>query len=330
MVRRVGVCLAANLAVLALCMLLRQSLPLPHAAEKTAAVAMAEQAQTVIGPRITGPEYTLITTSLAPPAAKRLSRHPDFAAVAVQWLRDAGIGGGDRVAVNLSGSFPALNIAVLAAVRAVGAEPVIVSSVGASTWGATDPEFTWLDMERQLNRAGLWSWHSTAASPGGVGDRGGGLQPEGKELVLAAIRRNQTPLLASSTLRQAIEQRLELYRGSEGVLPPVLINVGGGHVIFGESGHRSPLPEGLNFGYHPLLSAHDGLAAAFLQSNRPVIHFLNIAQIAAQYGIRPDTLPGASGAFYSRQLSGPLRLLAGIWLTGVAAFLWRTRPHKEL
>ena len=330
MVRRVGICLAANLAVLAVFLLLRQSLPLPHAAEKTAAVAMAEQAQTVIGPRITGPEYTLITTSLAPPAAKRLSRHPDFAAVAVQWLRDAGIGGGDRVGVNLSGSFPALNIAVLAAVRAVGAEPVIVSSVGASTWGATDPEFTWLDMERQLNRAGLWSWHSTAASPGGVGDRGGGLQPEGKELVLAAIRRNQTPLLASATLRQAIDSRLELYRGSEGVLPPALINVGGGHVIFGESGHRSPLPEGLNFGYHPLLSAHDGLAAEFLQSNRPVIHFLNIAQIAAQYGIRPDTPPGASGAFYSRQLSGPLRLLAGIWLTGVAAFLWRVRPQKEL
>jgi hypothetical protein len=37
------------------------------------------------------------------------------------------------------------------------------------------------------------------------------------------------------------------------------------------------LPQGLNVGYHPLLAAHDGLAAAFLQSNRPVIHILNFA-----------------------------------------------------
>ena len=33
------------------------------------------------------------------------------------------------------------------------------------------------------------------------------------------------------------------------------------------------------------------LAAAFLQSNRPVIHFINIGQLAAQYGIAADTPP---------------------------------------
>ena len=330
MVRRIALLLAANLIFLAGCLLLRQPLPAPHQVQKRAAIDLALQAQEVIGSRLTGPEYTLITTTLAPYRAKLLSRQPDFAAVAAGWLTEAGIGPGSRVAVNLSGSFPALNIAVLSAVKAVGAEPVITSSVGASTWGATDPEFTWLDMERQLIRAGLWPWRSLAASAGGVGDRGGGLLPEGKTLADAAIRRNEVVPMESSTLREAINRRLDLYRVPDGALPRGLINVGGGHVIFGESGHRSPLPQGLNHGYHPLLSAHDGLAAAFLQSNRPVIHFLNISQIAAQYGIRADTPPGGSDAVQSRQLPLPLRLLVVLCLLGTLRILWRTRLQKEL
>ena len=248
----------------------------------------------------------------------------------VEWLREAGVAAGSRVAVNLSGSFPALNIAALAAIRTVRAEPVITSSVGASTWGATDPDFTWLDMERHLQQSGLLPWRSVAASPGGVGDRGGGLTAEGKELALAAIRRNAVALIDSTDLTAAVARRLELYRGTADVLPSVLVNVGGGHVIFGPSGHRSPLPQGMNIGYHPLLSTHDGLAAAFLQSNRPVIHILNIAQLAAQYGIHPDTQSGESGVFQSRQLPWLLRVAAAVWVMAVLAILWRGKPQKEL
>lgn len=329
-VKRLWILLAASLLCLAIFQLFLVAMPTPYQVQKRAAVTLAARAQAVLGFRLTGPEYTLITTTLAPRQAKILSLHPDFAAVVVEWLEKAGISPDSRVAVNLSGSFPALNIAVLAAIQAVGAEPVITSSVGASTWGATDPEFTWLDMEKQLRGADLWPWQSVAASPGGVGDRGGGQTPEGKTLAIAAIRRNEIPFIDSAGLATAVTRRLDVYREPDGVLPQVLVNVGGSHVIFGESGHRLPLPQGLNIGYHPLLAAHDGLAAAFLQSNRPVIHIINIAQIAAQYGIRPDTPPGGSGAFRSRQLPLPLRMAAAIWVIGLLLILWRGRPKKEL
>ena len=171
MVRRITWLAAAGLLLFAFCLLLTRPLPTAHQAEKQAAVALAVRAQAVLGTRLTGPEYTLITTTLAPRQAKAFSLHPDFAAVAAGWLRDAGIGEGGRVAVNLSGSFPALNIAVLAAIRAVGGEPVITSSVGASTWGATDPDFTWLDMESHLHYAVICPCRSSAYSPGGVVDR---------------------------------------------------------------------------------------------------------------------------------------------------------------
>ena len=326
MVRRLFLLAAANLIVLTVCILLQAPVAAPHPEEKLQAVATAEQAQAIIGGRLSGPEYTLITTTLAPHRAKQLSLHPDFAAVFVDWLTQAGAGPGMRVAVNLSGSFPALNISVLAAIRAIGAEPVITSSVGASTWGATDPEFTWLDMERQLLTAGLWNLHSAAASIGGVGDRGGGLTPEGKALALAAIERSQAKLIAPATLQESIEMRLAVYRtGNGGELPPILVNVGGNHVIFGEGGHQTPLPEGINFGYHPLLASHDGLAAAFLRSNRPVIHVINIAQIAARYNIDSTVRPGGSGIFQRLSLSAFWRIFLGCWILANGLFLWRGR-----
>ena len=327
--KRLGWLLAMSLLVFAVCRFGLQTLPPAYESEKKAAVELAQRAQFLIGDRIIGPEYTLMTTTLAPRAVKLLSRHPDFAAVSVGWLKEAGIGAGSRVAVNLSGSFPALNIAVLSALQAVGAEPVITSSVGASTWGANDPEYTWLDMEADLAQAGLWHWRSAAASVGGVWDRGGGLAPEGKEMALDAICRSGVLQIHSVDLQQAIQKRLTIYRGEEGKLPDLLVNVGGSHVFFGEAGHRAPLPQGLNRGYHPLLSRQDGLAAVFLQSNRPVIHVLNIAQLAAQYGINADTPPQESRAFRAVQLPTGLRAVAAGWVLAVLALLQRGRRKQR-
>ena len=292
MVKWMGALVGANLVVLLLCLWLRGPMATSFPEQKTQAVDTAMQAQLVLGNRLNGPEYTPITTTLAPRRAKEISRHPDFAAVFVEWLMRAGAAPGMRVAVNLSGSFPALNIAVLAAIQSIGAEPVITSSIGASTWGATDPELTWLDMEEKFLAAGVWKWRSSTVSIGGVGDRGGGLTPEGKALAMEAIARSNVKPLLPLNLNEAIQMRLEAYKaGNDGELPPILVNVGGNHVIFGEAGHRAPLPEGINYGYHPLLTSHDGLAAAFLRTNRPVIHVINIAQIAAQYDI--DSSGGA-------------------------------------
>ena len=326
MVKRLALLCLCNLIMLAFCLSFSVTLPAGHIEEKNAALNKTIHAQEVIGSRLLGPEYSFITTTLAPQAAKKLSSHPDFAAVVVQWLTEAGVGSGQRVAVNFSGSFPALNIAVLSAISAIGAEPVIVSSVGASTWGATDPGYTWLDMEKELQQTGLWNWRSAAASLGGVWDRGGGLTPEGKKMAMSAILRNAVPILEPATLQEAVDRSVTIYRGATGHLPDVLVNVGGNHVIFGESGHSSPLPQGLNIGYHPLLSRHDGLAAVFLQSNRPVIHLINIAQIAAKYGIAGDAGTGLSSVFLARVLPLSLRVLLGVWLAAIAFFLWRGRP----
>ena len=293
-----------------------------------AAVAAAVRAQAAVGDRIIGPEYTEITTTLGPLAAKKLSRHPDFAALAVRYLLAAGIGPGDRVAVNFSGSFPAINIAVLAAIQAVGAEPAITSSVGASTWGASDPGYTWLDIEQTLVGHGLWPWRSAAASVGGVGDIGGGLTPAGITAARAAIRRAGVAEMMPADLGEAVALRLAVYR-RDGQLPAALVNVGGSHVIFGRRGHDSPLRQALTAGYSPRRQVADGLAAPFVDNNRPVIHFLNIGQLAAANGIAAATPPGTSAVMYARTVPAATRLAITAWLAAAVWVLWYGGRRKE-
>src|SRR2546425_9233591 len=136
---------------------------------------------------IIGPQFTLITTDRGSQAAKVLAAHPNFAAAVTQMMLEAHVREGDLVAVGVTGSLPGLNLAVLASCRAIGAEPVVITSVGSSMFGATDPDLTWLDMESVLVQRGLWPYRSLAASPGGGGDVGRGLSPAGRQLIDDAI-----------------------------------------------------------------------------------------------------------------------------------------------
>lgn len=334
-VMTLGLLSAFVLAVLGLCLQFAETKPAADASAKTNAVELATRARASLGDRLPGPEYSLITTTIGSEDAKLLSLHPDFAAVAVDLLRQAGVQPGDRVALNVSGSFPGLNIAVLSALTALDAQPVLVSSVGASTWGATNPFDTWLDMEQSLIKAGIWQWHSLAASPGGVADRGGGLDKEGLALIRAAMLRNSVPELGSSSVADGVSRRLALYRDRNG-LPAALINIGGSHVMFGSRGHTAPLRQGLTTGYRPTPAPADSLAAPFLAANRPVIHFINVRRLAAHYQIAANSPPGSSLVFHERTLSLALRWFAGLSLAIVLVLLrqgrrlgWWNLQHRQ-
>ena len=115
-----------------------------------------------------GLEYSFITTTIGNLEAKRTSTNPNMAAVVVDMFTELGLQPGDRVAVNCSGSFPALNTAVLCAIDVMELEPYLISSFGASTHGANDPSLTWLDMEHHLYSQGLIGHKSDLFSIGGM------------------------------------------------------------------------------------------------------------------------------------------------------------------
>ncbi len=246
------------------------------------------------GTGLIGPEFSMITNARGDLTAKLTSLNPNFAGLMVQYFREAGLRPGDKVAVAISGSFPGINIAVFAALETLQLDPVVITSVGASMWGANSPDFTWLDMEQLFAEEGIFSTRSLAATYGGGNDMGRGLSPAGRQLLQDSIDRNGVFLLASENIQDAVDKRQEFFVEQAAGLPyRAYVNVGGGVASIGSSHNRLLLPGGLSF----QLGAHNwprkGNLILFAEMGVPTIHLLGIADLARQYGlpVSPDYLP---------------------------------------
>jgi poly-gamma-glutamate system protein len=241
-----------------------------------------------------GPEHTPITTTLGHLSAKRTSTNPNMAGLIVHLLGQAGVAAGDCVAVAFSGSFPALNLAVLSAFAALDLRLVAVSSVGASTYGATHPDFTWLDMERVLFERQVFPWRSIAVAPGGVDPDSPLFGDEGMHLARAAMERSGLPVLDENggmSFAADVERRRRLYTDGCGGRPAVFINVGGSLTSIGNCRGADRLPPGLlplgSLGSGP----ECGLVYRMAAEGVPVIHLLNVLGLARDHGLPVDPVP---------------------------------------
>ena len=233
---------------------------------------------------LVGEEMSPLITTLGSLSAKRAAANPAFAALAADLFRRAGVREGDVVAVGFSGSLPGLNLAVLSAASALRLQPLVISSVGTSQWGATDPAFTWLDAERVLYEARVFAFRSIAASRGGgVGENF--LLEEGRQYAGETIRRNGVRELRAGSLPDAVRLHLAVYREAAGERPiRAFVNVGGASVNVGRC-DSSRIPPGL-VTWHPACEERQqGLLHAFARSGIPVIHLLQVQRLARQHGL---------------------------------------------
>ena len=246
------------------------------------------------GTGLVGPEFSPVTNARGDLDAKLTSLNPNFAAVMVEMFRNAGLKPGDPVAVALSGSFPGLNVCMLAALETMELAPVIVTSVGASMWGANDPEFTWLDMEHILLEERLLHVRSQAATLGGGDDMGRGLSPDGRRLLHKAIERNGVPLLPSDSIDDAIVQRMAFYEEAQrGRSYRCYVNVGGGVASLGSNRGRLLVTRGLSMSLTAENWPRKGTLALMADRGVPIVHVLEIEGLARDYGLplAPDYLP---------------------------------------
>ena len=82
--------------------------------------------------------------------SKQTVLKPNFAALLINIFKEAGLKEGDTIAVGMTGSMPGANIALYAACKAMDIVPLVITSIGASDYGALHEKFTWLDMEKIL------------------------------------------------------------------------------------------------------------------------------------------------------------------------------------
>jgi len=271
-----------------------------------------------------GTLMTPVTSNTGSLSAKQTSANPNFAAVLVRLLKRVEVKKGDIVAVGFSGSFPAINVCVHAAIETLKLKPIIVSSVSASSWGANLPEFLWIDMEQFLYQRRLISHKTQLASIGGIEDRGIGVSDEGIFLMKQAIARHRVRFLDPENFADSIEERMRLFiESAQGEPIRAYINVGGGTTSVGTKIGKLLFRPGLNQSAPTGGSHIDSVMNRMIKRGTPVIHFIHIEQLAKQYGlqVQPIKMPivGEGKIFYRREYNP--YLTTGV-LTGILFILY--------
>lgn len=239
------------------------------------------------GSGMIGLQHSPIVSNNGHLTSKQTSANPNFAAAFVQMLSTAGVEKGDVVGVNATGSFPAMNVCVYAALEAMGVQPIVITSAASSEYGATHPELTWLDMEKLMYDRDLISFRSSAFTMGGLLDTAQGHSEEGKGLLRAAIERNERPLMTPKDYEEAVTMRLALYDEVANGRPiRAFINVGGGTASVGTYDDKEEFRPGLNTELPRGLKRRSTMRT-FLEQGVPVVHVSHIRSLARRYGL-PD------------------------------------------
>ncbi len=229
-----------------------------------------------------GDDWSSITTTLGALEAKEIAADPDFAALVAMWLGEAGLDSTDRVGVMLSGSFPSLAISTFAALRTLGMDAVVVSSLGSSCYGANQPRATWIDIESWLAEDPDFGFRSSMVTMGAEGDAGGGLSDEGIEVMRSAAVRNGVKLYLPESLEESIAAKTELFERREVSL---VINIGGNQASMGGCPHSTVIPNGFNRSLSVCGHRDRGVISRLADKGMPYIHLLNIRDLANRYRI---------------------------------------------
>lgn len=284
-----------------------------------------DKSMDILGTGIIGEEFNGITTTLGSLESKRTSANPNFAAVMVDLLTSAGLKKGDHIGINFSSSFPALNIASLAACEVLGIKPTIISSLGASTWGGNNPEFTYIDMEEHLYKQGIFTNKSMAISIGGGGDIGKDMDGQIVGGIIDRLKEEGKIIIYEADLKKNISYRYDLYKSGGEIKG--FMNIGGNLIAFGNTMDSDGLSPGIvkkNF----KTNDRTGLVQLFQSKNISVIHILNIKDLAVRYGLKidPETpfILGEGGVYY--KFSYPLKpIYITLLLTIVVLLIYRKR-----
>ena len=283
-----------------------------------------------------GLEFSPLTTTLGNLEAKRTTTNPNFAALVVFLLQEAGVEKGDTVAVGASSSFPALIVATLSDAKAMDLNVLMICSLGASQWGANISEFHWLDMLDCLRESGVHDSQPIALSLGGEEDTGKDMNPEGRIFLSEEIVQTGIPFIHEPDLKVNVQTRMRLYERNAGESEiKSFINIGGSWANIGTDPEILELKPGLTKISH--LPPVDRRGVLFEMASRsiPVIHLLFVKGLAETYGLpwdpSPLLAPGKGKIYLLARERQPLFLvLAAVYLVLVVLILiFRNRLHSK-
>lgn len=292
---------------------------------------------------LVGVEWSWLTSTPGNLKAKRLSADARWIGIYTDWFRAAGLEAGDRVAISASGSFPGLFLAARLAAEEYGLEPVLAASLAASNYGANVPAFDLYAMERLLLAEGLVRTPVTLWTPGGGNDRGGGLEGDGRELLLRRLEEmaGQLPpsarVVVPGSLAEAINLREAHFFGEAGAVENdrgirLVINIGGNAANYGTGNGALSIPPGFIPPDGAPELRGDSLLHRAIRARIPALHVLAVEKLMESHAPLLTRGMGRSSTPSQTPLSS--RVLAGLGFLGAFAAVGlacrrRLLPHPH-
>jgi poly-gamma-glutamate system protein len=271
-----------------------------------------------------GLEWSGTTTTLGDVSSKRTACNPAWAIQFKRWFSDLNLKPGDPIAIYSSGSFPGLLLNAITAAEAMELEPLLIVSLGASTWGANHPDAPWPVLAEELRRSGFIRMRADYYTLGGGAELGHGLPPEGEALLREAAKNTGIELLTAGSLEEMISLKTDLLKKHQSRL---LVSIGGSQANLGDALEVLKLNPGL-IATDEIGQTGNGVIGAAMQNHIPVIHMLNMKSLGNMAGIPYDTEP--------RQVA-PRRVSTWWSIIGVVLFFavllrhrrWKLEPVEE-
>lgn len=240
-----------------------------------------------------GHRLSSITTDRGILSEKQAAINPNIAAIFVEEFSK--LKPGDQIAVGITGSNPAVNLSLYAAIATMQLKPTIIVSLSSASYGANREELTWLDMEAILKRKGLLDFGCNYASIGGSEDRGIGLSDFGMHSLREAMSRNGVPLIMGASLEENVNLRMKAYEQELGASNryKLFVNVGAGLANVGSEPNARLIPEGLNTRLAEKNFEKEGVMMKMAKQNVPVFHLRRILRWVDRYQLSggPGTKP---------------------------------------
>ena len=216
--------------------------------------------------------------------------HPNFAALVVEMFQEAQLTKNDKIAISMTGSLPGANIAVLSACKSMDLNPVIISSVGSSAWGANEEDFSWLDIEKILYENEIFDMLSVASSIGGENDLGDNLSDKGIEAIENIIASKNVEFINNKNLMESVSKKIEIYNSKDSNYK-AFVNIGGGSASLGYGLGKDSIKVGVIYPIEKKQIYYDGfensIAKYFLDNDVTFINIKSINLLAKNVGLYP-------------------------------------------
>ena len=192
----------------------------------------------------------------------------------------------------MTGSLPGANLAVISACEAMGLEPVIISSLGSSSWGANRTDLSWLEIESLLFNSKKINYKSVASSIGGENDLGDNLSDKGIEIIESVIAESDVEFVNEASLQDNIKKKIEIFKkNNKNFDYSAYVNIGGGSASVGYGDGKDSLKAGIIYPIEKNIIKYDGfnnsIAKYFLDKGVPFVNVKNINLLAKSVGLYP-------------------------------------------